>query len=121
MGLSFTALFECEFCGEPLTSADEDCPLCSDRENQDILFRNIFTDETRSVEVAIAASPCFMWEKFARSLDGEDPIPYAIIGSKSTVDLMLQHSSVGDVSQIKPRQMSKDYYGEEDLRELASF
>lgn len=121
MGFSFTALAECDMCGEPLSSSDEECDACAEAEVVMMVFRRLQSHETRTIEVSMMVDNDFLWEKFARSLDGEDPLPYVLLGTNDFVESMLDSFSVDDITDIKHRQMTIDYRGEEDLRELASY
>jgi len=86
-----------------------------------MIFRHISTNETREITVTLLADNEFLWEKFARSLHGEDPLPYVWIGDRSFVDRMLESPTVDTIEDISHRQMTLDYTGEKDLRELASY
>ncbi|AGM11454.1 hypothetical protein M199_gp212 [Halogranum tailed virus 1] len=120
-GFSFTALAECEMCGAPLSSSDEDCENCAEAEDVLLVFRKLNTHETKTLAVSMMADRTFIWEKFAKSLDGEDPLPWVILGLSDTVEGLLEGVMFDDITDLKHNGMTIDYRGEEDLRELASY
>jgi len=118
---TFTSLSECDMCGESLPASDERCELCDGEAQYEMVFKHISTNEIRAITVTPVADNKFLWEKFARSLHGEDPLPYAWLGERSFVDRMLSSPTVETVADISHKQMTLHYTGEEDLRELASY
>lgn len=121
MTFTFTSLSECDMCGESLPESDERCELCEGEPQYEMVFRHISTNETREITVTLLADNEFLWEKFARSLHNEDPLPYAWLGERSFVDGMLSSPTVDTIEDISHKQMTFNYNGEEDLRELASY
>ena len=120
-GFSFTALAECEMCGAPLSSSDEECTDCEEAEEVLLVFRKLNSHETKTLPISMMADRNFVWEKFAKSLDGEDPLPWVILGLSDTVESMLEGCIFEDITDIKHNGMTIQYSGEEDLRELASY
>lgn len=121
MGFSFTALSECDMCGTPLEQSDERCTTCDEQPEYEMVFIHISTGETKHIELSLLSGSEFLWEKFARSLDGEDPLPYAWLGDIEYVESLANSPSFDGIEDLKYRQMSIDYRGEKDLRELASY
>jgi len=125
MSFSFTALAECEMCGAPLSSSDEDCDECAESEDVLLIFRRLTSHETRTLPVSMMADRDFIWEKFAKSLASEsgveDPLPWMLLGINDTVEALLEGPSVDDITDISHNGMTIDYRGGEDLRELASY
>ncbi len=121
MGFSFTALSECDMCGKPLEKSDECCTECDEQPEYEMVFIHISTKETKTIELSLLSDSAFLWEKFARSLDGEDPFPYAWLGDSEYVDSLVGSPSFETIEDLKYRQMTIDYNGEKDLRELASY
>jgi len=121
MTFTFTSLSDCDMCGESLPASDTMCDLCEGEPTYEMIFRHISTHETRSIEVSLLADNEFLWEKFSRSLHGEDPLAYAWLGEAVVVEGLLDAPMIDEIGDIKHKQMSFHYNGEEDLRELASY
>lgn len=121
MGFNFSSLHSCEMCGKAIDSSDADCEYCVEAENILAVFRKLNSHETRTITVSMLASHDYMWEKFAKSLDGEHPYQWEFIGSSDLVEQMLEMSSIDSIKDIRNQAMSVHYSGGEDLKELAGY
>lgn len=122
MGFSFVGTAECDYCGAPLSSSTDDCSRCEDGRVVEHVFRKNLSDECTLVEVASLASREFLWEKFAKSLDGESPVQYFHIGPAESVDRRLKSPTGPQTpADMSPLSTIFDYRGDEDLFELADY
>ena len=104
MGFSFTATAQCDYCGQLLSSSDEEC----DHDGQKVgtyVFRRI--GEGRESLVGVEATPQWKWYNLAEKI-GEDWIAYEYLGARDQVDSMLDGNVWGGVADLPKISMSVD-------------
>jgi len=116
MTFSITGAVNCDYCGDVLSESSDSCDECADSSRDEMVFSRFGGGGRCSVMVARSAKPSFYWEKFARSLDGEDPRRFALLGTQQYVDGC---EAVGRGPSMMATAI--DYSGSKDLRELASY
>jgi len=121
VSFDFTALHTCDTCGAAIDSSDEACSACTDAEEITMVFRHLVTEELKTVKVVVGTAREHVLETFARSLDGEDPLEWSILGVKEYL-----HRPLGELDGSSEMHLSiiglvAEYAGSEDLRQLASY
>ena len=96
MGFSITASAQCDYCGQLLSSSDEDC----DHNGQPVdtrVFRRL--SEGRDSLVGVEATPSWKWHKLAEDV-GDDWIAYQYLGTKEQVNGLLQSPMWDSVREL---------------------
>lgn len=121
MSFDFTALHTCDQCGAALESSDEVCQECVDGEQITMVFRHIVTGELKTVSVVVGTTREHVLETFARSLNGEDPLEWSILGVKEYLNRPLGELDASSEMHLRIIGLVAEYSGTEDLRQLASY
>jgi hypothetical protein len=118
---SFVGTVECDTCGKPLSDSDETCDRCEASETVVMVFREMNGHDTETAKISLMADHEFLWEKLAMSLDGEDPLKYAWLGSPTQIEVMLGTRNWDTITELPIRATAIDYNGAKDLRDLANY
>lgn len=104
MGFSFTATAQCDECGQLLGSSDEEC----DHDGWPVdkhVFRRI--GGGRDSLIGVKSTALWKWYKLAEKVD-EDWIAYEYLGTKDTVNSMLDGTFWDGVEDLPKVSMSVD-------------
>ena len=103
MGFTITASAECRYCGNLLSSSDEDCDQCSWETRDCHLFRRIGSANL----YAVYATFEHRWEAF-RDRITDDWRAWEYLGTRSLVQAMLDGTIFDSVEDLPRRELSID-------------
>lgn len=104
---NFTATAQCDYCGELLSSSDEDCDNCSQKMVDQHVFRRISSDEDAPDIIMVEATRRYKWYKLEQEL-GDDWIGYEWLGPRWSVQNKVASEFWGSIQDIPRRTMSLD-------------
>ena len=102
---TITATAECDYCGNLLSSSDEECDACMPANRKRQLFRRINAHSAEIETIVVDATFGHKWQKLADEL-GEDWIAYEYLGPKESVEHMLTSGMWNTLADIPRREMS---------------
>jgi len=86
-----------------------------------MVFRHLSTHELKTVDIVVGTTREHVIEKFARSLNGEDPLSWSILGVKQYLHRPLGELDASSEMHLSIIGLVAEYTGTEDLRQLASY
>lgn len=110
---SFTSTAECDYCGNMLSSSDQDCGKCDKSDRKQHVFRSV-SSGLEPDTIVVEAVGDHMWHKLNAEV-GEDWIGYAWLGSRESVQEMVGSYMWDSIEDIPYRQMS--YNAPDDVGE----
>jgi hypothetical protein len=106
MGFDISASAECDFCGNLLTSSDDDCGECVSADREQHLFRRLTSGDGPDT-IAVESTVDYRWHKLQQEV-GDDWIAYEWLGPRDSVQSMLGRQMWDTIQDIPCRQMSLD-------------
>jgi hypothetical protein len=109
---SFTSTAECAYCGNMLSSSDEECDQCDESDRYRQMFRHMTGDDDCPKTVVVEATHRHKWYKLADKM-GKDWIAYEWIGPMEEVKVFI-NSTCDSIDDVPRRSTSLDAPNEVD-------
>jgi hypothetical protein len=100
----FTATASCDYCGNLLSSSDEECDNCSSEEVEQHVFRKIRSDSSEIV--LVRATMSYKWDRLEEVVD--DWKSYEWLGPRGEVRSMVGRNPWPSVEDVPRRAMPHD-------------
>lgn len=109
---SFTSTAQCDYCGNLLSSSDEECNQCDESDRKQQFFRAIGSQQPENV--VIESTVDYKWERLADGV-GEDWFKYEWLGPRRDVQNLVGTGFFDDVDDVPRRQHPTDVSDEPEV------